>query len=133
MSVTWPIDLSSDVGKVRTLIPDKNQTWFAFQDEEIEVFLDIEGSVKSATALALETIASDIAMVDKVIQTLDLKTDGAKTAEALLARAKLLRESDETDEAGIGILEYGDLTVFNANEYRFKKGVYAKDYFGVSS
>lgn len=126
MSVAWPIDLSSDVGKVRTLIPDKNQTWFAFQDEEIQVLLAIEGSVKSATALALETIASDVAMVDKVIKTLDLQTDGAKTSDALLKRAAMLRETDETDEVGIGILEYGDLTVFNATEYRAKRGAYAK-------
>lgn len=128
MTVTFPIDLSTDVGKVRTLIPDKNPAWFAFQDEEIEVFLDLESdSVKEAAALALETIASDIAMVDKVIETLDLKTDGAKTAESLLKRAVLLREqADET--GGFGLVEYGDLTVFNAEEYRQKNGEYALDY-----
>lgn len=128
MTVTFPIDLSTDVGKVRTLIPDKNPVWFAFQDEEIEVFLDLESdSIKEATALALETIASDIAMVDKVIETLDLKTDGAKTAESLLKRAALLREQAD-EEGGFGLVEYGDLTVFNAEEYRQKNGEYALDY-----
>lgn len=122
MTVSYPIDLSSNVGRVRLLIPDRSLDVFVFQDEEIEAFLEIEGGVKLATALALETIASDIAMVDKVIKIMDLQTDGAKTSDALLARAKLLREqAEDADPTLYGIVEFDDLTIFNNTEYRQKR------------
>ena len=44
-----------------------------------------------AAALAVDTIASNEAYVQKVIETLGLKTDGAKLADALRAQAKALR------------------------------------------
>jgi hypothetical protein len=122
MTVSYPINLSSDVGRVRLLIPDRSLDLFVFQDEEIEAFLEIEGGVKLATALALETIASDIAMVDKVIRIMDLQTDGAKTSDALLARAKLLREqAEDADPTLYGVVEFDDLTIFNNTEYRQKR------------
>jgi hypothetical protein len=122
MTVSYPINLSSDVGRVRLLIPDRSLDLFVFQDEEIESFLEIEGGVKLATALALETIASDIAMVDKVIRIMDLQTDGAKTSDALLARAKLLREqAEDADPTLYGVVEFDDLTIFNNTEYRQKR------------
>jgi hypothetical protein len=122
MTVAYPINLSSDVGRVRLLIPDRSLDLFVFQDEEIESFLEIEGGVKLATALALETIASDIAMVDKVIRIMDLQTDGAKTSDALLARAKLLREqAEDADPTLYGVVEFDDLTIFNNTEYRQKR------------
>lgn len=122
MTVAYPIDLSSNVGRVRLLIPDRSLDLFVFQDDEIEAFLEIEGGVKLATALALETIASDIAMVDKVIKIMDLQTDGAKTSDALLARAKLLREqAEDADPTLYGVVEFDDLTIFNNTEYRQKR------------
>jgi hypothetical protein len=98
MSFTY--DLSTSVGRVRMVIPDRNESEQIFSDEEIEAFLSIEGDLKLATALALETIASDQALVLKVITLLDLKTDGAKTSDALLARADRLR-SQVDEEATI--------------------------------
>ncbi len=122
MTIAYPIVLSSNVGRVRLLIPDRGADYFVFQDEEIEAFLEIEGGVKLATALALETIASDIAMVDKVIKIMDLQTDGAKTSDALLARAKLLREqAEDADPTLYGVVEFDDLTIFNNTEYRQKR------------
>jgi hypothetical protein len=125
MTVLYPIVLTSDIGRVRLLIPDRSLDLFVFQDEEIEAFLEIEGGVKLAAALALETIASDIAMVDKVIRIMDLQTDGAKTSDALLARAKLLREQAyDADATLYGVVEFDDLTIFNNTEYRQKRGGY---------
>ena len=122
MTVVYPIVLTSDIGRVRLLIPDRSLDLFVFQDDEIEAFLEIEGGVKLATALALETIASDIAMVDKVIRIMDLSTDGAKTSDALLARAKLLREQAyDADSTLYGVVEFDDLTIFNNTEYRQKR------------
>jgi hypothetical protein len=122
MTVAYPIVLTSDIGRVRLLIPDRSLDLFVFQDEEIEAFLEIEGGVKLAAALALETIASDIAMVDKVIRIMDLSTDGAKTSDALLARANLLREQAyDADATLYGVVEFDDLTIFNNTEYRQKR------------
>lgn len=94
--------LTTDVGKVRLLLPDRVEAEAIFQDEEIEAFLAIEGSVlKRAVALAIETIATDEALVQKVLKLDDKQTDGAKLAEALLKRAKTLRDQakQEADDA----------------------------------
>lgn len=103
-------DLSTDFGKIRAIIPDNNATSYVFEDDEIEAFFAIEGSsLKRATALALETIASNEAMVLKVIRLLDISTDGAKVADSLLKRAALLRKQADDEEvaadAGFDIAE----------------------------
>lgn len=93
MAFTYdPADLSSDVAKIRAMVPDNQAATYLFEDEEIAAFLAIEGHIKRATALALETIASNEAMVLKVIRTLDITTDGAKVSDALLKRAAALRQ-----------------------------------------
>ena len=78
--------------RVRLLIPDRVTPDHIFEDEEITAFLAMESDVWSATAAALETIASDQAMVLKVMKLLDISTDGAKVSDALLSRAQMLRE-----------------------------------------
>ena len=92
-------DPSTDAGKVRLLIPDNTEASYVFDDEEISVFLAMEGRVKRAAAMALETIAANEVMVLKVIKLLDVQTDGAKVGDALLKRAALLRQQAEDDEA----------------------------------
>lgn len=96
--------LSTDAGKIRLLLPDNNASNYVFEDDEIDAFLSLEYSnVRRAAALALETIASNEAYVLKVIKLLDLQTDGAKTSDALLKRAKLLRDqADRADAAEDG-------------------------------
>jgi len=91
-------------GQVRLLIPDRTDSGHLFEDAEIDAFLSMEASVvKLAAAAALETIASDNAMVLKVIRLLDLTTDGAKTSDALLKRAGLLREQAAAEDYTGGI------------------------------
>lgn len=101
--------LSTDVGKVRLLIPDNKAGFYVFEDAEIQAFLTMESSVKRAAALALETIASNETMVLKVIKLLDIQTDGAKVADALLKRAGLLRGQADDEEvaenAGFDVAE----------------------------
>lgn len=90
--MAFTFDLSNDIGKARLLIPDSSPANYVFEDDELAALLAMEGGVvKRAAALALETIASNEALVLKVIRLLDLSTDGAKTADALLKRAALLR------------------------------------------
>lgn len=92
----------TDIRRVRLLIPDRVEAAAIFQDDEIEDFLELEGAiVKRAVALAVETIASDEALVQKVIKTQHLETDGAATAKALLLRAKELRSQAAAELAAV--------------------------------
>lgn len=86
------VDVSDDIGKVRLLISDVTPGDYVFADEEVQAFLDLEGDVRLAAALALETQASNEALVFKKIRTDRLmQTDGPAVAESLMARAALLR------------------------------------------
>lgn len=102
-------DPTTDAGTVRLLINDTNVNGtHIFTDAEIARFLALEGSnVFLASALALDTIANNQAQVLKVIQILELKTDGAKTAEALRAQAAVLRERayEDANDAGFEVVE----------------------------
>lgn len=93
--MAFTYDLSVDRGRVRLLISDVDVQTPAnqvFTDDEIDAFLDLEGSVRLAAALALETIARNEVMVSKVMRVLDLQTDGASVARELRFQAKELRD-----------------------------------------
>lgn len=109
--MAFTYDVSSDRGKVRMLIPDSSATSYVFEDAEIDAFLFLEDSdVRRGAALALETLASNEALVLKVIKVLDLQTDGAKTADALLKRAGLLRgQADVADAAGGNVFDWAEM------------------------
>ena len=99
--MAFTYSLANNIGQVRLMIPDNVVARYIFEDDEITAFLTIEGaSLKKATALALETLASNEALVLKVIRLLDLQTDGAKTSEALLKRAVILRTQAEAADTG---------------------------------
>lgn len=94
MSFTY--DLDTAIGQVRLLITDTSEERLIFSDAEIAAFLSLEGQdVRYSAAQALDTIASQQALLLKVIERLDLKTDGAKLAAELRARAKSLREQSD--------------------------------------
>jgi len=94
-NMAFTYDVTTDIGKVRMLITDRNEARPIFQDAEIQAYLDLEdSSVRRAAAAALETMASDQALVLKVIVTLDLETDGAKVSDALMKRAAVLRQTE---------------------------------------
>lgn len=98
--MAFSYDVSTDVGRVRLLITDRDFENPIFQDDEIETFLALEDdSIRLAAALALETIAADQVLVLKVIKTLDLTTDGAKVSDALCRLADKLREAEEREGA----------------------------------
>lgn len=89
----------TDIATVRLLIMDTNAGSYVFEDAEITTFLSLETGAKRAAALALETMASNEAFTLKVIRLLDLQTDGAKTADALMKRAATLRSQADADDA----------------------------------
>ena len=107
MAFTYAI--GTDRGKVRLLIPDRSAApLYMFEDDEIDWFLTAEGSViKKAAALALETMASDEAYVQKFITLMDLSTTGPAVADALMKRAGLLRaQTDAEAEDALGDDEF---------------------------
>lgn len=97
---------------VRLLIADTDTAHRIFSTKQIDQFLRLnDGDVRRAAAQALDVIASNEAMVSKVIKTQDLSTDGAKVAESLRKQAaELRRQADdgEGDAASTGfeIAEY---------------------------
>lgn len=104
-------DLSTDVGKVRLLINDTDSSNVIFQDEEISAFLSLNDGLKRSAAAALDTIASNQAMVLKVIRLLDLSTDGPSVARALRDHAGQLREEAklaDAEEEG-GYFDYAEI------------------------
>lgn len=109
--MAYTYDLTEAVGKVRLYSGDKHvQGEPIFSDEELTVFLDEEGGdVLLAAAQALDVIAADEALVQKVITTGDLTTNGAATAQALREQAKMLRSraQDEYGFVNIGLAIYG--------------------------
>jgi SepF-like predicted cell division protein (DUF552 family) len=120
--------LSTDIGKVRLLVPDRVEAEALFQDDEVEVFLSLEGSnIKRAAAAAKEAIAGDQVLVLKVIKLLDLQTDGAAVARELRQQANALREqaaNEEANEEG-GAFDIAEMTqdVFSARERLWKQAL----------
>ena len=54
--------LTTDIGKIRLIISDKTLTDYHFSDEELQSFLDTEGSVNLAAAAAFESWAAAYAL-----------------------------------------------------------------------
>ncbi len=103
-------DVATDIGKVRLLITDTDNSSPIFQDEEIDAFLTLNDGVKRSAAAALDVIASNQALVLKVIRTLDLSTDGAATARALREHADQLRdEAAVTEASDEGLFDYAEM------------------------
>jgi len=93
------VDPATDVGAVRMLATDLDETTPLLSDAQIQQMLTLcGGRVRRAAAMALDTIASSEALVSKRIKTLDLTTDGPAVAKELRAHAQRLREED--DEIG---------------------------------
>jgi len=104
-----PPDYSTQIGQVRLLIPDTDQlanpadpsqaASYIFNDSQIQAFVTMYvGSIKRAAAQAKLVLATSEALINKVITTYDLKTDGAKLGAEIREQAKQLREEAVEDE-----------------------------------
>ena len=82
------------VGRVRLLIGDTDTADAVYSDEEIAVFIAVESTINTAAALALETIASSVAMVVGKKSFLNNFEDGVSVSVELLKRGALLRSLD---------------------------------------
>ena len=121
--MTFTYDPTTDRGRVRLMVPDRVADSALFSDAEIDTFLAIEDGARRATALALETIASDQAMTLKVISLLDLRTDGRAVSQALIARAEKLREQSLLDDASEdgGLFDVAEQTL---TDFAFRDRLY---------
>jgi len=98
--------------QVRLLITDSDPEHYIFTNVEIDNFLIMEdNNIKLASATALDTIATNEALVLKVIKLLDLQTDGAKLAETLMKRAEKLREQGNEEFDVCGVYEDEESTI----------------------
>ena len=103
------IDYTSPIGQVRVLIPDlrkledlrdlRNEPRYLFTDDEILAFLAVNnGNVKRAAADACDAIGMDKALQLLVLKTDDKQTDGAKLLDAIVKRARMLRDQAKEDD-----------------------------------
>ena len=103
------IDYTSPIGQVRVLIPDlrkledlrdlRSEPRYLFTDDEILAFLAVNNeNVKRAAADACDAIGMDKALQLLVLKTDDKQTDGAKLLDAIVKRAKTLREQAKEDD-----------------------------------
>lgn len=82
-------------------------------DNISEILETYEDDVLLSAAAALEIIASNQALVQKKIKTLDLQTDGPAVASSLRAHAKQLREEAEE---GTSL----DIVELNLNKFTYR-------------
>lgn len=99
--MSFTIDPNTDVGLIRLRIYDRDVSNQIFDDQTIEaVFNNLERtSVKRTAAFFLETIATQEALILKVMKNLQLTTDGAKLADSLMKQAQALRTQADIDDS----------------------------------
>lgn len=107
------IDFTTPLGQVRLLIADVDEGNETLTDSMINAFIALipSGDVRLAAAQALDTIATSEVLVLKVMQTLDVTTDGAKVAAALHAQAVELRRQVTEGVDGGGDFDIADIVV----------------------
>lgn len=105
----YPPDYATTVGQIRLLIPDVDQLAdpsdssatpeYIFDDHQIQAFATLySNNVKRAAAQAKLVLATSEALINKVIRTDDLQTDGAKLGAELRAQAvELNKQADQDD------------------------------------
>lgn len=99
MAVTY--DPTTDLGTVRLLISDVDETSAIFTDAEITRFLTLEGDdTYRAAAAALLTVAGNETLRLKYIRSKGLELDGPAVGRELRQQARELREqASERDGA----------------------------------
>ncbi len=103
--MAFTYDPTTDLGRVRLVIGDTDSQNISFQDAEVQAYLDLtQANVYRAAAMALDTMATNQAMILKVMTLLDLHTDGAVVAKALRDHATQLREQANISDAADGSL-----------------------------
>lgn len=118
MADTFPVDFTTEVGRVRKYIPDLIQLpdprtpdgpkSFIFSDDELASFIldekavaEVDAAVfhiRRAAASAMIALANNENLILKKIVTEDQETDGPAVARALIAAAQALLKRAEAEE-----------------------------------
>lgn len=118
MSFTYELD--TDIGRFRAIFPDTVAASPVFQDEQVEVFLALEGDVRRARARALLVAAADIDLTLRVTEVLGLRVDGAAAARELRLQAEAeYAKADAADaRSGDGLFDIAEWAIdpFGARE-----------------
>lgn len=85
--------------------PDADPSYM-FEDSQLNVFLALNGGkVKAAAADAIDTLATNEAMISKKIRTEDLQTDGPAVANAMRLHATVLRAAQKREDEEADMLD----------------------------
>ncbi len=104
--------LTTNIGKVRLTIGDKDITDTIFTDEELQIFLDDNGdSIPLASADALEAWASTY-LANADTEKIGDYSYGQKIVDKMLALAKRLRTADAATPA----FEWSEYDLSGENE-----------------
>ena len=110
--MTWTYDPTTDLGKMRLLIADTDSSRQIMEDEDLQAFIAISGHYWLGAAMALDSIATNEVLTQKVLTIMGTSTDGAKVAKELRARAMQLRADFKnfgpTTELGFATAEMPD-------------------------
>lgn len=100
--MAFTFDPTTDRGMVRLIIGDTAEATAIFEDASIDAFLALadDGEVKLAAAVALDTMASNQALLLKKVKVGEISTDGPAVAKSLREHAQSLR--DEVLNGGVG-------------------------------
>lgn len=116
------IDFSTDVGKVRLLIADLDETDPVITDDIIGGYLLLDdANPVLAAADALDAIATSEVLLAKKIRTQDLSTDGPAVAAELRAQAGRLRAraaEESGDVSWFDVVGYCPAGHAEGEEYR---------------
>lgn len=105
-----PVDFSTPIGQVRSLIPDVElledpadlgaEPSYIFSDAHLQSYLVLSrDNVYRAAAIACNALATSEALILKVLKSDDRQTDGAKLADSIGRRADwLLKEAEAEDQ-----------------------------------
>lgn len=116
----YPVDFSTDIGRVRKYIPDLVQIpdeedptsqSFLFTDDEIQSFIDdetVDGLLPTtayrlhrAAGWAMIALANNENLILKKIITQDQQTDGPSVAKQLIAAAAAMFSRADKEEAAV--------------------------------
>lgn len=94
--MSWTYDPTTDLGKMRLLVSDTDVNRPIMDDEDLQAFILIAGHYWPGAAMALDSIATNEVLTQKVLTIMGTSTDGAKVAKELRARAMQLRKDFKT-------------------------------------
>lgn len=100
--MSWSFDPATDLGKCRLLITDTDPDRTIMSDEDLAAFIAMAGHYMPGAAMALDSIAANEVLSQKVLNIMGMATDGASVAKMLMLRAQKIRDDYERYAAANG-------------------------------